>query len=111
MFWTGRDKSVLKAKNNENGRPNLDPRMSQASQISKLTSELELSEGPDEDVASRGDRSEVHCTSCDGAEFKVKFAAGEKVLACVRCGSRVDEEREGEEVVVEDRNAYRRFYT
>jgi ribosomal protein S27E len=115
MFWAARDKSALKAKNNENERPNLDPRMSQVSQISKLTSELALSDqehdNHDEDTVSRGDRSEIHCTNCGFAEFKVKFVTGEKVLACGRCGSMVDEERGGEEGQVEDRNAYRRFYT
>lgn len=116
-------------KGNEDNRPNLDPRFSQASQISKLTDELTLSDqehGHDEDGRRRGhgDRSEVVCKSCGGGEFKIRFVGGDKVLACGRCGTVVDEdehehgergdgdvERKGEQVVGEDQNPYRRFYT
>lgn len=122
-----------KMKNDGNDRPNLDPRVSQASQVSKLTDELVLSDQEHghghEDAESRGDgdRSEVMCKQCGGGEFKIRFVGGEKVLACGRCGVVVEEEIEGEvgqekdgvrrkdekgEVVVGvDQNPYRRFYT
>lgn len=127
-FWNMREHFGNK-KGNEDNRPNLDPRFSQASQISKLTDELTLSDqehGHDEDGRRRGhgDRSEVVCKSCGGGEFKIRFVGGDKVLACGRCGTVVDEdehehgergdgdvERKGEQVVGEDQNPYRRFYT
>lgn len=116
-FWNMREHFQTKENTENDTRPNLDPRVSQASQVSKLTDELALSDSGD-DAASRGDRSEVVCKQCGGGEFKVRFVGGEKVLACGRCGTVVDEEeQEGEmgkkEEVVEvaDRNAYRRFYT
>ncbi|KAH7384331.1 WD40-repeat-containing domain protein [Phaeosphaeria sp. MPI-PUGE-AT-0046c] len=118
-FWNMRE-HFQNNKNSQNDRPNLDPRVSQVSQVSKLTDELALSDGGhnEDDAASRGDRSEVVCKQCGGGEFKVRFVGGEKVLACGKCGTVVDEEvedrkdreKEKKEEVV-DRNAYRRFYT
>lgn len=90
MFWTSRDKSTLNGNNSENDRPNLDARISEVSQLSRLTSELSSPGREEEDGLSRGDRSEVHCKNCGGAEFKVRFVSGEKVLACVTCGELVD---------------------
>jgi ribosomal protein S27AE len=100
-------------KNKEN-RPTLDARMSAVSQLSKLTSELALSDEEHdhdkEDVASHGGKSEVHCRQCGGADFKVRHVSGERVLACGRCGMIVEEDV-GEEVKQEETNAYARFYT
>lgn len=134
-FWNMREHFGGKNKGNGNGnlndRPNLDPRVSQASQVSKLTDELALSEGEHGHGNEDGDgddRNEVVCKSCGGGEFKVRFVGGEKVLACGRCGFVVDEEeggelgrnggrdggdveKKGEERAGEDRNMYRRFYT
>jgi WD40 repeat protein len=112
LFWTSREKSAMETrKKKDANRPNLDPRMSQISQLSKLTSELAFSDEDDkEDVISHGEKSEVHCRQCGGADFKVRHVGGKKVLACGRCGSAVEEDV-GEEVKQEDRNAYARFYT
>jgi uncharacterized C2H2 Zn-finger protein len=121
MFWTAQDKSGLKSKNVENERPDIDSRLSGISQLSKLTSELTpsntQSDDADGDAKSRGDRSEVHCRQCGGADFKVRFAKGEKVLACGRCGSLVDEDCSPTltgpslKMEMEDKNQYKRFYT
>jgi WD40 repeat protein len=117
LFWTSRENKVMQSrKNQENDRPNLDARMSEVSQLSKLTSELAFSdEGHNddkEDAISHGERSEVHCRQCGSAEFKVRSLGGNKKLACGRCGSAIDEDvgtenRGGGE----DRNTYARFYT
>jgi len=98
----------------EKDRPNLDPRFSEVSQLSRLTSELSdqgHSAGED-DVGSKGE-SEIHCRHCGSEEFKVRFAGEEKVFACGRCGRRIDEKDDGgkEKVAVGDSNAYRKYYT
>jgi WD40 repeat protein len=120
MFWTARDKGGLKTKSDQNERPDMNARLSGISQLSKLTSELmpsdeEPHQDDDADAKSRGDRSEVHCRHCGGADFKVRFAKGDKVLACRECGNIVEEDGPPEavktKVEVDDRNAYRRFYT
>lgn len=51
LFWSTRDKSSLTASNkNDVDRPGLDPRFSDVSQISRLTSEMDLSDqGPSGD--------------------------------------------------------------
>jgi WD40 repeat protein len=114
LFWTSREKNVMGSGKNKENRPNLDPRMSAVSQLSKLTSELALSDEEHdhdkEDVASHGGRSEVHCRQCGGADFKVRHVSGERLLACGQCGMIVEEDV-GEDIKQEERNAYARFYT
>jgi ribosomal protein S27E len=94
LFWQSPHKKVPTGSTDESNRPNLDPRFSDVSQLSRLTSELSNQEHStdEEEVASRGD-SGIHCRQCGSEKFKVKFAGGDKVLACGRCG-RVVEDRE-----------------
>jgi ribosomal protein S27E len=115
LFWSSNKKDTLRPRTNEDDRPNLGPRLSEASQVSKLTderSDLGHSEEEDSrDEMSEG-RSRVHCGHCGGDEFTVRFASGEKILVCGKCGSMVDEEDGGEvSGKPADQNAYSRFYT
>ncbi|KAH7083899.1 WD40-repeat-containing domain protein [Paraphoma chrysanthemicola] len=117
MFWSSNKKGTLKSRANENDRPNLDPRTSEVSQISKLTderSDLGHSDAEEhmDESSEDGSRNRVHCRHCGSEEFKMRFASGEKILVCGKCGSTVDEEDDVElHGRVEDRNAYSRFYT
>lgn len=117
MFWSSNKKGTLKSRANENDRPNLDPRTSEVSQISKLTderSDLGHSDAEEhmDESSEDGSRNRVHCRHCGSEEFKMRFANGEKILVCGKCGSTVDEEDDVElHGRVEDRNAYSRFYT
>ncbi|KAF1846964.1 WD40 repeat-like protein [Cucurbitaria berberidis CBS 394.84] len=85
-FWSTRDKSGLTASNADDDRPNLNPRLSNASQISKLTSEMS-------DPGHSGDESrkdDIQCIKCGSEEFKVRFQEGEKVLVCGVCARVVE---------------------
>lgn len=77
---------------NETERPQYDSRASGISQISKLTSEMGLSE------------DEERCKHCESEKFEVRMVQGERVLGCGGCGREVGgEEGKG--------NKYSRFYT
>lgn len=102
LFWSSPKHNTIPRIEtpDENGRPNLDGRVSGVSQLSRLTSEM-------------SDENEIKCRECGGEEFKVKFVGGGKVLACGRCGREVDDEM-GEDAgggAEGERNAYRKYYT
>lgn len=124
LFWQNASMSTSQQQKREN-RPHFDPRFSEVSQISRLTSELSM-EGhltAEEDEVASKDESEIYCRHCGSEEFKIKFAGGEKVLACGRCGKAVDDDHEdsidgAQEKQKEDMgvgwtetNAYSRYYT
>jgi ribosomal protein S27AE len=115
LFWSSNKKDTLRPRTNEDDRPNLGPRLSEASQVSKLTderSDLGHSEEEDSGHEMSEGRSRVHCGHCGSDEFTVRFASGEKILVCGKCGSMVDEEDGGEgDGKVDEQNAYRSFYT
>lgn len=95
LFWSTRDKSSLTASNTHNEHNmNLSPRISNASQISRLTSEASdqghSAEEEDEDGDGDGRDDGVKCRHCGGEEFKVRFQEGEKVLVCRDCARVVE---------------------
>ncbi|KAH3912890.1 hypothetical protein HBH56_108830 [Parastagonospora nodorum] len=93
LFWSSkRDKKVMGQ--NENERPTYESRASGISQISKLTSELGLSE------------DEERCKYCESEKFEVRIVQGKKVLGCGGCGREVTGDAGGD-----GGNGYSRFYT
>lgn len=79
------DMSVEQSDYGRMGRPALTTRMSSASQISQLTSEM--SEAKEED------RLGMMCRKCEAEDFKVWIRGkGEQYLVCGGCGSEVEQE-------------------
>lgn len=91
FFWTS------KADPNESERPSLNPRTSQLSQISRLTSELSDQGNSEDEEAEQETRK---CARCDGKEFEVMTSGigqyggrhrnGEKVVICKNCRAVAD---------------------
>lgn len=87
FFWAS------KGDHNRSQRPALDPRTSQLSQISRLTSEI--SEGKSENDGEVEEAGQSKCTRCGSEEFEVvtrgvgefggRNKVGEKVTICKRC--------------------------
>ena len=69
---------------------NLSPRISNASQISRLTSELSDQGHSGDDHEDEDHMEDIKCRYCGGEEFKVRFQEGEKVLVCGNCARVVD---------------------
>ncbi|CAO2655191.1 Nn.00g102550.m01.CDS01 [Neocucurbitaria sp. VM-36] len=86
LYWSTRDQTSLVASNSNNENANLSPRISNASQISRLTSELsDQGYSEEEDVDDKDHRDDIKCRNCGGEEFKIRFQEGEKVLVCGNC--------------------------
>jgi WD40 repeat protein len=99
LFWTSnKDKMVTQGQHKEGERPALDNRASGISQLSKLTSELTMSD-------------DEKCRHCGSEEFKVTLVGGEKRLVCGGCGRGDDDGGERADEGGEEKNKYRRFYT
>jgi WD40 repeat protein len=79
LFWTNRSRTTMSKPNLDANRPNLDPRLSEVSQISKLTDELS-------DLTPSEAREEVKCEECGSSESEVRFRDEDKVLVCGGCG-------------------------